>query len=546
MGAKPEVGVQTLSVTFNPQDTTKYAASTVTRKLTVNKAHPAVRWDVPAAVLQGSALTSAQISPAPYALYGVQGSFDSASYVTADGKPLGSATTATAGTAIVMATFTPKDTAHYTSSVASTALTIKPASTTAAIDFADAKQTIKGFGGSAAWYYSKMADDRLNVLFGTSAADSLGLSIIRLRIAPAEWNASTKTADTGQWTAELANGAGAQARGAIVFASPWSPPASMKIVNTERTNAVYSGRLDPAQYANYAQYLNAYIRYAATRSVNLYAVSLQNEPDWDPKDYESCLWNADEMRVWTGEHGATAISGTSTKLMAPESLGYAQGTTDTLMADAKAAANISVIGGHLYGTQPDYPSSAAKLGKELWMTEHFLDSVNKSSSATSWQTSIDDAIAMAKEIHDGLTVAQYNAYVYWWLVNSNDSTPTGLITSANKPTYFGLGIKHFSYFIRPGYVRYDATSLPQKGVRVSAFGTPSGAASSKTVVVLVNENTTDVTITSSINPAGRSLTSLTPYRTTATASFEKQSPIGVSANTFSISLPAKSITTLVN
>ena len=107
-------------------------------------------------------------------------------------------------------------------------------------------------------------------------------------------------------------------------------------------------------------------------------------------------------------------------------------------------------------------------------------------------------------------------------------------------------MKYFSCFIRPDYVRYDATTLPQKGVRFSAFGTAAGTADSKTVVVLVNENTTDVTITSSINPAGRSLTSLTPYRTTATASFEKQSPIGVSANTFSISLPAKSITTLVN
>jgi len=143
-------------------------------------------------------------------------------------------------------------------------------------------------------------------------------------------------------------------------------------------------------------------------------------------------------------------------------------------------------------------------------------------------------------------VAQYNAYVYWWLVNSNDATPTGLITSGGKPTYFGLGMKHFSYFIRPGYVRYDTTALPQKGVRVSAYGTPSGAADNKAVVVLVNENTSDVTLSTSITPAGRILTSLTPYRTTATATFEKQPVIGVSSNVFSITLPAKSITTLVN
>jgi glucuronoarabinoxylan endo-1,4-beta-xylanase len=546
VGAKPEVGIQTLSATFKPQDTTRYSTSTVVRKLTVNKAQPPVRWDLPSAVLQGSAITSAQISTAPYALYGVQGTVDPKTYMTVDGKPLGTATTAVAGTAIVQATFVPKDSAHYASSVISTALTIKPASTTAAIDFGDAKQAIQGFGGSAAWYYSKMSEDRLNVLFGTSVADSLGLNIIRLRIAPANWNASTKTADTGQWTAELANGAGAQSRGALVFASPWSPPASMKIVNTDRTNPLYSGRLDPAMYASYAQYLNAYIRYAATRNVNLYAISLQNEPDWDPQDYESCLWSADEMKAWVGDHGATAISGTTSKLMAPESFYYSQATTDALLADSKAASNISIVGGHLYGGTPNYASSAAKLGKDVWMTEHFLDSVNKADSKTSWQTSIDDAIAMAKEIHDGLTLSQYNAYVHWWLVSSNDATPTGLITTDNKPTYFGLGMKHFSYFIRPGYIRYDATSLPQKGVRVSAFGTAPGVTGSKAVVVLVNENAVDVTITASINPAGRTLTNLTPYRTTANATFERGAAIGISGNVFSISMPARSITTLVD
>jgi glucuronoarabinoxylan endo-1,4-beta-xylanase len=543
-GARPEVGVQSLSVTFTPQDQTKYLPSTVVRKLTVNKAAPPVRWDFPSPVLQGSALTAAQVSTAPYALYGIQGAADPASYKTADGKALGTATTADSGTAILQATFVPQDGAHYRTSKISTVLTVQPAPAAAAIDFGDAKQTIRGFGGAAAWYYDKMSDNRLDVLFGTSVPDSLGLDIIRLRIAPADWNAATQTADTSQWTAELQNGAAVQARGGLVFASPWTPPASMKIVNADRQSPLYSGRLDPAMYADYAQYLNSYIRYAASRSVNLYAVSLQNEPDWDPQTYESCLWSADEMRTWTGGYGAMAVSGTAARLMAPESFFYSQATVNTLLGDAKAAANIAIVGGHLYGGVPDYSGPAAKQGKEVWMTEHFLDSVNK--SATSWQTSIDDAIALAKEIHDGLTLAQYNAYVYWWLVNSNDSTPAGLISTADKPTYFGIGMKHFSYFVRPGYVRYDATSQPQKGVRVSAFGSPAGAGDGKVVIVLVNENAADVSLTASVNPAGRTLAGLTPYRTTAGATFERGAAIPVSANAFSLSLPAKSITTLVN
>jgi len=545
-GAKPEVGVQSLSVTFTPTDTTKYTTNTAARKLTVSKAEPPVRWDLPTAVLQGSALTPAQITTKPYALYGIQGTADPSTYKTVDGKPLGAATTKVAGTAIIQATFVPGDSTHYRTSIVSTALTIVPSTSTADIDFRDAKQRIQGFGGSAAWYYSKMPDDRLNVLFGTSRPDSLGLSIIRMRIAPADWNAATQTADTNQWFPELENAAAAQARGALVFASPWSPPASMKIVNTDRSNPLYSGRLKPTMYADYASYLNAYIRYAATRQVNLHAISLQNEPDWDPQTYESCLWSPEEMASWAGDHGAKAVAGSTVKLIAPESFYFSQATTNALLADTNAAGNISIVGGHLYGGAPSYPGSAAKHGKEVWMTEHYLDSVHQSNSKTSWATSIDDAIAIAKEIHDGLTLSQYNAYVYWWLVNSNDSTPTGLISSNNVPTYFGIGMKHFSYFIRPGYVRYDATSLPQKGVRVSAFGTPAGAADDKAVMVLVNENAVDVTLTAAVHPAGRELTTLTPYRTTQTATFQQQPAIAVNDRAFSVLLPAKSITTLVN
>jgi glucuronoarabinoxylan endo-1,4-beta-xylanase len=62
----------------------------------------------------------------------------------------------------------------------------------------------------------------------------------------------------------------------------------------------------------------------------------------------------------------------------------------------------------------------------------------------------------------------------------------------------------------------------------------------------VNENAVDVTLTASINPAGRSLTALTPYRTTGTATFERQPAIDVRGNAFSVFLPAKSIMTLVN
>jgi len=538
-GAKPEVGQQTLTVTFTPQDASRYASATATRTLRVDKVTPNVRWDTPAAVPQGTALTPALLGTAPRALYGVQGSADASSFQTADGRSLATAA-ANAGSVVLRAKFVPQDTAHYVPAWVSTLLSVKPAAAQASVDFTATRQVIDGFGGSAAWYYTPMAAARLDVLFGTQQPDGLGLSLLRLRIAPATWNATAQTADTSAWTAELANGAGAQARGARVFASSWSPPASLKITNPDRSDPIWSGRLDPAQYGAYAQYLNAYVRYAATRGVDLYAISPQNEPDWDPADYESCLWNADELKAWIGTHGATAVAGTKTLLLAPESLNFSPATTEALLTDTAAAKNIAIIGGHLYGGVPQFSAEAASQGKALWMTEHFLDSVNKSDAKTSWSTSVDDALAIAREIHDGMTLGQYNAYVHWWLVNSSDAKPTGLVDAANKPNHFGLGLKHFAYFVRPGFTRVDATAQPLDGVSLSAYG----GANAKAVIVLINDSTQDRAL--SVAVAGRSPAGWTPYRTTATMSFAKLATLPASGGGFSITLPARSVTTLVN
>jgi hypothetical protein len=140
-----------------------------------------------------------------------------------------------------------------------------PTGTATAVDFGTTFQTIRGFGGAEAWS-GVMPQSQINTLYGNGTGN-LGLTIMRLRIAPATWNPANNTADTTQWTAELTNGLAAQAMGAIVFATPWSAPASMK-----SDNSVNSGSLNPASYADYASYLEAYVKYATAQGVNLYAI----------------------------------------------------------------------------------------------------------------------------------------------------------------------------------------------------------------------------------------------------------------------------------
>jgi O-glycosyl hydrolase len=521
-----KLGSVVLSATFTPTDTANYNTVTASQALAVVKGNPGVKWAQPAPVVQGTALSATQLNAST--LYGVAGTF---TYSPALGTVM-----STAGSMVLTATFTPKDSTDFNSVTATTVLTVVPATGTATVDFGSAAQTIRGFGASDAWY-SQMAAARISKLYGTDSSD-LGLSIMRVRIAPTTWNSAAKTADTSAWTAELANAKAAQDLGATIFATPWTPPASMKTNNDSRKSKLYSGNLATSSYADYASYLNAYINYAAAKSVSLYAISMQNEPDWDPQTYESCLWTADQMASWAASYGAAAVNGSSVKLMMPESFYFSAAMSDAALNNATAAANISIIGGHLYGSDPYYPTHAKNAGKELWMTEHYLDSTAKTSSATAWKTNLADAIAAASEIHTAMAVGQYNAYVWWWLVNSNDNQPTGLIDSSNNPTYFGIGMEHFSRFVRPGYVRYAATAQPVSGVYFSAY-----AGNGHHVIVVVNSNTTAVDLPIQISNA--TLTSLTPYQTSASSTFAQLNAVSVSGNKFTASVPAQSITTYV-
>ena len=103
-------GTTTLSVTFNPTDAS-YASATATVALVVNKLVPTITWAAPAAISSGTALSATQLN----ATASVPGSFV---YSPAVGAVL------SAGTNTLSVTFTPTDTAHYTTQTASVSLVV--------------------------------------------------------------------------------------------------------------------------------------------------------------------------------------------------------------------------------------------------------------------------------------------------------------------------------------------------------------------------------------------------------------------------------------
>jgi hypothetical protein len=122
-GAVLAAGVQTLTVTFNPTDTTDYMTATATVQLTVNKATPTITWATPAAITYGTPLSATQLDATVNGLAGggVAGTFV---YSPAAGTVLA------VGVQTLSVTFTPTDTADYTNSSATVSLTVNLGSVT--------------------------------------------------------------------------------------------------------------------------------------------------------------------------------------------------------------------------------------------------------------------------------------------------------------------------------------------------------------------------------------------------------------------------------
>ncbi len=426
--------------------------------------------------------------------------------------------------------------------------TTEAAPSTVAVSFGTTYQTIRGFGASEV-FQPVLPGSQITELYG-QATGQIGLSIMRVQIAPTTWTSGTQTAVTSAWTPELTNAKAAQALGAIVFATPWTPPASMKTSSASQPyNTTCSsgadlcgGYLNPTSYSDYANYLEAFVNYATTSmGVNLYGVSVQNEPDFNAT-YVSCLWTGAQLDTWIADFGSVLTTGANpVKLIMPESDTFNTNESDPALDDPAAVGDISIIGGHLYGSTPFYYTNAENKGKDVWMTEHLL--VPASNGPT---TSIPDAIAIAEEIHNSMTVADYNAYVWWQGPSTTAGNPQEHLIDINaNPTYFGLGMAQFSYFVRPGYVRASATATPATGVYVSAYTGEDQSSTRHYVIVAINANATAQNVNFTLSDAPTTVDALTPYATTSAGGLTPQTAVSVTGGEFNYTLPASSITTFV-
>lgn len=385
------------------------------------------------------------------------------------------------------------------------------------IDTTTEYQTIRGFGGinHPEWTGQDLTESQRKTAFG-NGDNQLGMSILRVFVNP----------DKNQWSKAVATAKYAQSQGATIFASPWEPPSNLA---EKGTGGARGGKLHlpKSNYAAYAQHLNDFGSYMKSQGVELYSISVQNEPDYAD---EWTAWSSDETTDFLANY---ADKITSTRVMSPETFQYTnKDYYSKILNNSKAMANCDLFGTHFYGTQRsqmDFPA-LENCGKEIWMTEVYVPNSHADSNNI-W----DQAIQVSENIHNGLVVGNMSAYVWWYIRRSY--SPMSEDGSISKR---GYNMAHYSKWVRPGDIRIAATEQPASGVLVSAYKNDN----KQVTIVAINKSTTGYAQEFTIG-SGEKIIDVDRWRTTANENLALTEDLENDGSSFFAQLPASSVTTFV-
>jgi glucuronoarabinoxylan endo-1,4-beta-xylanase len=378
------------------------------------------------------------------------------------------------------------------------------------VNFNDVHQRIDGFGAADPWNPA-LTDAQADLFF--SQTSGIGLSILRVGID-----------SNGNDMSAYSNATKAAARGAIVWAYPFSAPGAWKDNGTTNNG----GHLLPQYYDAWATRLAGF---AATlqknAGVRLYGLSVQNEPDWTAS-WDTMLYTNQEMVNFVKVLGPkVAALSPRPKLMLAEVGGWSlsDGFTGAVLSDSGAAPYLDIVTAHQYGGV----AAPGTTGKPIWETEM--------SSFDAADSSINNGLTVARWIHDAITIGNVSAWHFWWL-NHSGTDNESLLNSGLTKRLYTLG--NFSKFVRPGFVVVGTTAAPA-GVSVTAYKNPTSGAFA---IVAINQNGSDTPISVSLN--GLTASSVTPWVTSSQFDLTAQGSVPVSGSSFSATLLASSVTTFVS
>ena len=382
-------------------------------------------------------------------------------------------------------------------------------------------------------------------MLNKSTNNGIGLSLLRNRIAFAGNALATSTPTTVENTIMQS----AQAFGARVWSTPWTPAAGFKSTNdVYDANKATGGGINGGSFLGsgnnatnlaYARQLANYVKSEKNSGINLYAISIQNEPDANVTSYEACQWSGSQIHDFTTNLYNALLSQnlTSTMIMLPESENWSDphGLATAAMNDPNVAADVGIMADHNYdGLNGPGTLTKNSFGKALWETEVAILSGSDSS--------ITNGVYYAQRIHQFMTVAQANVYHYWWLMaTSTGAGNEGLMDNNGSITKRLFAFGQFSRFVRPGYYRINASNAGSTALISAYQNTTNGGFA----IVAINTNTTTAINQTFALTNFPNVSVVTPWMTTSNLSLANQTPVAVVNSSFTYTLPPLSIVTFV-
>jgi glucuronoarabinoxylan endo-1,4-beta-xylanase len=430
-----------------------------------------------------------------------------------------------------------------------------PPLVTATIDPTRSYQTIEGLGGATAFFTGWIRDHPYKQEIYSNAFAGLNLSMLRL----GDWYRYQEALAGFDSAANdiVSNANRVLGRPVLILMSSWAPPAFLKSNGQTGNGGTLLYTNGGFAYTDFAQYWYDSIQAYQSNGISPTWISIQNEPDW-AASYDSCVFHPTEDTVNGTNYASyskaldavfqrlTNLSAPP-KILAPEvvGLGYndVQNYAATMKSNSFYGLAHHLYGGSTDGTPDGYRAAMLALtnvfpGKPRFMTEFGYTNM----------------IETACLIHDCLTVEQVAGFNFWSLIwppsgaglvqienpynrSSWTNAPPGTSTEAHgywlSPSYWAM--KHFSFFITPGYRRVDAADN-DANVRCSAFLSPDNL---RLVIVLINTNAaTSSAVNLSLGAFNAGPSSV--YQTSGTNYFRSLGPL-----TQPLTLPPWSLTTVV-
>jgi glucosylceramidase len=371
------------------------------------------------------------------------------------------------------------------------------ASATIDVDDATTYQEIVGFGAAitdaSAWLIqNKMTPPQrealLQDLFG--GGTGLGLSFTRLTMGASDFSLRHYSYDdmpAGQTDPSLAQFSIEPNRAEMlpvvkralainpklkVMASPWSPPGWMKT-----TGSLIQGTLLPEAYDPLAEYFRKYIEAYAAEGVPIFAITVQNEPHFEPANYPGMRLEPPARAKFIGQHLGPlfARSGIRTLILEWDHNWDEPQSPTRVLQDATARPYVAAVAWHCYNGEVTAQNLVhdAYPDKETYFTE---------CSGGEWAPNFADNLKwFTQTLIIGTTRAWARGVLFWNLALDENHGPhlggcgncRGVVT-INSSTgavsrnveYYALG--HASRFAHQGARRIGSTSGVQ-GLESVAF-----------------------------------------------------------------------------